>query len=281
MKCLMSLLMVGLMATAAGADLIGSEDFDGGAVNLTGTTNVFDRGAGGGTLGDVFGRCSQYAGGAGTGGPYEVFDDTVTDTSGGGVYPGDYLGIAGQNSTAFFAMNDMDGADGPGLNDAVWTFDVSTMISLTNITIDIAAMGDFEASSTDGFLIEARIDAGAYLEIFKGRTDEAAYKTYRLMDDGVTAFADDDPLELSIDGTATGIYLDKCVAATGDFDSYTSIALAGGSGSTLDIRVSWAGTPSGSEPMGFDNFTINGTVPEPTSLALLAIGGLAILRRRR
>jgi hypothetical protein len=51
--------------------------------------------------------------------------------------------------------------------------------------------------------------------------------------------------------------------------------------STLDIRVSWAGNPSGSEPQGIDNITINGVVPEPGSLALLALGGLMIARRRR
>lgn len=269
------------------ADIIAFEDFDGGALNLNSTANVFDFDAGGGTDGDVFGRVSQFAGGAGTGGPFDVFDDSVVDTSGGGVFPGDSRGISGQFGTAFFAMNDADAVldvSGAPLNNAVWTFDISSALAIDNIQMDIAAMGDFEASSLDGFLVEAQIDGGGYQEIFRGVTDEAASKVYRLMDDGTVPIDTNDPLELFIDGVATGTFLDKSVAATGLFDTFVSTAFAGSSGLTMDIRISWAGTPSGSEPMGFDNFTINGTIiPEPTGLVLLSLAvlgaGLAIRRR--
>ena len=106
------------------AAVIAFEDFDGGAINLSGTANVFDFGAGGGTVGDVFGRVSQFAGGAGTGGPFDVWDDSVTDTSGFGVFAGDTISVAGQNTSAFFAMNDMDGSGiVPVLPDATWSFD--------------------------------------------------------------------------------------------------------------------------------------------------------------
>ena len=218
----------------------------------------FDYGSGGGDLGDVFGRVSPFNGGAGTGGPFDIWDDSVADMSGGGVFPGDLIGIAGQNSTAFFAMNDMDGTSAPGFTDATWSFDISSAQSIQNIQIDIAALGDFEASSSDGFLIEAQIDGGGFAEIFRATTDEDAFKDYRPMDDG-GIFSDDDPLQLFIDGSGTPIgFLDKSDAASGLFDTYTSTLFAGQSGSTLDIRVSWSGTPSGSEPMGIDNITING-----------------------
>jgi hypothetical protein len=261
------------------ADVYGYENFDGGAVNLNGTSNVFPFNGGGGTVGDVFGTVSQFAGGSGTGGPFDVYDDSVADTSGGGAFPADALGIAGQNSTGFFAMNDSDGFT-PSVNNAVWNFDISgATLGLTDISIDIAAMGDFEASSTDGFLIEAQIDGGGYQEIFKGRTDEALSHTYRPMDGG-TAVLLNDPLVLSIDGVTTGIVLDKSDAATGAFDTYVSTLLAGATGSQLDVRISWAGTPSGGEPMGMDNITVNG-IPEPASLSLLLVGAVAGLRRRR
>jgi hypothetical protein len=270
-----------LVAGTATADLVGFEDFDGGAINLSSTSNVFDFNAGGGTLGDVFGRVSPFNGGAGTGMPFDVADDSVADVSGGGVFPGDLIGISGQNGTAFFAMNDMDGSGMPQIiNDATWTFDISSAISLTDVTIDIAALGDFEASSLDGFQIYAQIDGGGFVEIFRGVVDEDAFKDYRPMDDG-GVFSDDDPLELFIDGTATGIYLDKADAGTGLFDSYSSTAFAGQSGSTMDIRISWEGTPSGSEPMGMDNITINGTIPTPGALALLGLAGVVARRRRR
>ncbi|MHC4218279.1 MAG: hypothetical protein ACYSU7_07450 [Planctomycetota bacterium] len=267
-----------LAAGTASADVIAFEDFDGGAVNLSSTTNVFDFNAGGGALGDVFGRVSPWNGGLGTGMPFDVADDSVIDVSGGGAFPGDTRGLSGQNGTAFFAMNDMDAV---AVNNAVWSFDISSAISITDITMDIGAMGDFEASSLDGFLIEAQIDGGGYTAIFQGIVDEAASKVYRLMDDGTVPSDTNDPLELFIDGAATGTFLDKSVAATGNFDSYTSLALAGQSGSNLDIRISWAGTPSGSEPMGMDNFTINGTIPAPGALALLGLAGVVARRRRR
>lgn len=286
MKKVMYTLALGSVFALAGTsmgDVVASEDFDGGAVNLMGTANVFDFGAGGGTGGDVFGRVSPFNSG-GTGGPFDVWDDTVADMSGGGAFPNDTLGIAGQNSTAFFAMNDMDGdIDGGGnsLNNAVWTFDISSAVSITNVMIDIGAMGDFEASSSDGFRIEAQVDGGGYTEIFLARTNEDLFKDYRPLDGGFV-FSDDDPLELFIDGAVDAVgTLDKSDPNTGLFDTYTSVALAGQSGSTLDIRVSWDGTPSGSEPMGIDNITVNGTVPAPGALALLGIAGVAVRRRRR
>jgi len=269
-------------STSAYADVIGFEDFDGGAINLMSTVNVFDYGAGGGAGGDVFGRVSPWNGGLGTGGPFDVWDDSVVDSSGGGVFPGDSRGLAGKGATAFFAMNDMDGAEMPNiLPDATWSFDISSALSITDITMDIAAMGDFEAASLDGFLVEAQIDGGGYVPIFAGITDEDGVQAYRFMDDGTVPVDTNDPLELHIDGVATGQYLDRGGTGTGVFDSYTSLALAGQSGSTLDIRVSWAGTPSGSEPMGLDNFTINGVIPAPGALALLGVAGLAARRRRR
>ena len=249
---LFGLLFLGI----AKADVIGSEDFDGGAVNLSSTTNVFDYGAGGGSGDDVFGRVSSFAGG-GTGGPVDVWDDTQVNNSGSGVNPLDTVGIAGQNTSGFFAMNDMDGGGAPGFTFATWSFDISLAASLDNIQMDLAALGDFEAAATDGFMVEAQIDGGGFFEIFRARTQQGTIKTYRPFDNSV-ATTDNDPLELFIDGVATGILLDKSDAATGLFDTYTSVGVAGMSGSTLDIRVSWTGFPSGNEPMGFDNIVING-----------------------
>ena len=65
-KWMVYLVVFGMLfaVTQAGfAVLIGTEDFDGGAVNLSSTTNVFDFGAGGGSAGDVFGRVSAFFGG--------------------------------------------------------------------------------------------------------------------------------------------------------------------------------------------------------------------------
>ncbi len=181
-------------------------------------------------------------------------------------------------------MNDPDGTDdgnGSPLNNARWTFDISGAVSLTSISFDIAAMGNFEASSSDGFRVEARVDGNAFQTIFAGTTDESANRNFRAFDVG-TLVNLVDRLELSIDGVATGNFLDKSDAATSAFDTFTSLLLAGQSGSTLDIRISWMGTTSGGEPMGFDNFTINGTViPEPGAAGLLAVASLGLMAGRR
>jgi hypothetical protein len=275
-----------LTSSSANAAVIGLEDFDGGAINLSSTSNVFDFGAGGGSSGDVFGRVSPgFAGG--TGAPFDVADDSVgvggTGYSGAPAFPDDTLGIAGNNTSAFFAMNDMDGSTAPDpvLSDATWTFDITSAQSIDNIQIDLAAMGDFEASSSDGFSIWARVDANPYQQIFLASTDEDTFKSYRPLDGGFV-FMDDDPLELFIDGAAVSVgFLDKSVAATGQFDTYTSTLLTGSVGSTLDVQVQWTGTPSGSEPMGIDNITINGTpIPEPATIMLLAAAGLGVVGLR-
>ncbi len=160
--------------------------------------------------------------------------------------------------------------DAVAVNNATWTFDISSASSISNIQMDIGALGDFEASTLDGFTIEARIDLASYQTIFVATTDESAFKTYRPLDGGFV-FADDDPLELFIDSAATSVgFLDKSDPTTGRFDTYTSTLLTGQSGSTLDIRVSWSGTPSGSEPMGIDNITINGEAAPIPSILLLS-----------
>lgn len=281
MKTQMAIAALAAACGIAHADILGLEDFDGGAINLSGTANVFDYNAGGGTAGDVFGRVGAAVNG-GPGMPFDMADDSVADVSGAGAFAGDTLGLAGQNTSAFFGMNDMDGnidGNGNSLNNAVWSFNLGAGAVITDISIDIAALGDFEASSTDGFLIEARTDGGTYQTIFEARTDEAAFHTYRAFDGGFV-FSDDDPLRLAIDGGAFVSILDKSDAATGAFDTYTSTLFNGVAAGTVDIRVSWQGTPSGSEPMGIDNITING-VPAPGAFALLGLGGLAAARRRR
>lgn len=274
-----------LASTSASAVQIAGEDFDGGALNLNGTTNVFNYGSGGGTGGDLFGRVDPGV----TGSAFDLADDSAAGVSGttglpGTAFPADSRGVIGQKSSAVFGLVDSNGdIDGSGnsLNDAVWSFDISSAIALTDITVDIGAMGDFESSSQDGVRIDAQIDGGGYTTIFLARTDEAASKTYRALDDG-DVFSENDPLELFIDGSSTAAgTLDKSVAATGALDTWTSTLFAGQSGTTLDVRVSWDGSPSGSEAIAIDNIAVNGVVPEPSSLALIGLGGLCMLRRRR
>lgn len=247
---------------------LGFEDFDGNAINLNSTANVSDFGVAGGTGGDVFGRVDGQSGG--TGMPFDVADDTEADVSGarlGTNFPGDTSGLVGQNSTAFFALNDADGVPGAP-NNATWTFSGWGSATLNFINIKLAAIGDFEASSSDGFLIEASIDGGAFQELFRARTNENASKVYRALDGGLVPEFND-PLELFIDGNTTAVgFLDKSNPTTGAFDTYSSTLLNGSTAASVTIRLSWSGSPSGSEPMGVDDITIKGVVSHVLPLLL-------------
>jgi len=237
---------------------LGFEDFDNNSLNLSTSANVADYGMAGGAGGDVFGRVDGQAGGNGM--PFDVADDTEADVSGartGDNFPGDTSGLVGQNSTGFFALNDADGVEGPP-NDATWTFSGWGAATLSSIEIDLAAIGDFEASSSDGFLIEAAIDGGAFQEIFRAVTNESTSKTYRALDGGFVPDLND-PLELFTDGSLSSVgFLDKSDPITGAFDTYTSSLFNGLSAASVSIRLSWSGTPSGSEPIGIDNISIKG-----------------------
>lgn len=280
-------ILISLAASAsffvgAGAEIVGFEDFDGGSVNLSSTSNVYTVGSEPGITSpaDAFGITDNVT----IGGPFDFWDATVLDTAAVGNFSTDSRGLGGINTTAFWGMVDPDGgSDDVANNNATWSFGFGGPQTLTSIQMDIAAMGDFEASSSDGFTVDAQIDGGGYQTIFQGITNEAISHTYRLFDDGVTAPTENDPLELFIDGsvTAAGI-LDKADSASGNFDTYTSVLFAGQSASTLDVRISWAGSPSGLEPMGFDNITIN-AVPEPSAFAAIfgAAALLAAAGRRR
>jgi predicted extracellular nuclease len=248
--------------------VLGFEDFDGNPINLNSTTNVSDYGLAGGSGGDVFGRVNGQPGG--TGMPFDVADDTQADVSGAGTgdsFPGDTSGLVGQNSTAFFALNDADGVTGSP-NNATWTFSGWGAATLTSIEIDLGAIGDFEASSSDGFLIEAALNGGEFQELFRAETNESASKTYRALDGGFIPDLND-PLELFIDGSSTSAgFLDKSDPATGNFDTFTSTLFNGAAAESVSIRLSWSGSPSGSEPMGIDNISIQGETSSVLPLLL-------------
>jgi len=248
--------------------ILGFENFDSNTINLNTTSNVGDYGMAGGTGGDVFGRVDGQTGGSGM--PFDVADDTQADVSGartGENFPGDTSGLVGQNSTAFFAINDADAVAGSP-NDASWTFSGWGAAILSSIEIDLGAIGDFETSSSDGFIIEAAIDGGEFQELFRAETNESASKTYRALDGGFVPELND-PLELFIDGSSTSVgFLDKSDPVTGNFNTYVSTLFNGVAASSVTIKLSWNGSPSGSEPMGIDNISVKGETSDVLPLLL-------------
>ncbi len=268
------------LSNVASADVIvAQEDFDGGALNLSGMQNVGPFPGAGGDFQNVFGvvlGANQGGGGM----PRAVADDTIASVSGSGVSPGDSLGIAGSATGTFFAMDNPDQVN----NNAVWSFDISSSPGLTRVQMDLAAMGNF--NNGQGFLVEAQIDTGGYQSIFQASPDTSTSGfQYRVMDGGA-AFSYDNPLQVFIDGSSTAAgFLNKSDSLSGRFDTYESVLFAGQTGSTMDIRLSWThptNNPAGGKPSGMDNIVIRG-VPEPASCAILGFMalGVAIGRRRK
>jgi hypothetical protein len=188
------------------------------------------------SLGDGF---QKYQRGVSPSIPFSIADDSLS------IFPGDSLGIIKEGNTdEFFGVTDTVNGDTLGAPvTATWEFDISSATGALGLSIDIGAMGDFEASDT--FVWEYSIDGGPTLTAFSNTVDEAGDYTYTL--DGGASFTLNDPM--LVDDLAT-----------------FSTALAG-SGSTLTLTLT-ASTDGGSEAFAFQNLIItSGGTPPPPGVA--------------
>lgn len=249
------------LATCAQAQIGRAVSPDAGDDNYLTETITVDPGYDGQAMlntwspGDMFGITSRPdADGTSSGMPFAMADDSLT------IFPGDSQGIVGELDLGrFFGVVDsVNGSNPSGTGMAEWTFDISGAGALT-VSIDFAAMGDFESSDVHTF--EYSIDGGGYQPLFSSTIDEDGSQTY-IMDDG-GSYTLDDPMYIN------GVLMDN--------DFQTVSAAAAGSGSTLAIRYI-GGSDGGSEAFAFRNVVI---VPTPGTVALLAVGGIAAIRRRR
>lgn len=221
----------------AGDMLVG----DPNAVNLNSVLNAF-RGAYS-SPGDGF---QKYQRGVSSLIPFALVDDSVS------IFTSDDQGIVGESDTEeFFGI--VDTVNGDPVNDtanATWTFDISGVGSLDSISIDLAAMGDFETS--DEYLWEARIvnadnnSFPPFTSLFSVVVDKTATQTY-VLDSGNT-FTLPDPMTVN------------STLLTNDFQSFTfPLAGSGGLGTTLELRVT-ATANGGDEALAFRNIRIFGEV---------------------
>ena len=169
--------------------------------------------------------------------PNTILDDTA------GSFSSDTLGIIGATDVDnFFGVVDTENSDNSGLLTAEWTFDISSVVSDLELSIDMAAMGDFEASN-DSFLFEVSIDGSAFTTLFEATVDENISQTYTL--ESGTQVSLNDPLVL--DG----------VVLSNSFQTFAE--LLGTIGDELTLRFT-AMADGGSEAFAFRNIVIEGMV---------------------
>ena len=257
-----------LFGSTSQAAIIAFNDFD-ASLNLTSSSsspvafNSFSSG------GDGWGTYS-YAGG----GPFGLFDDSTgvggapgTASGGNDPFPADTLGLVQSTKTdSFFGITDTTNGDvSNGEMTAEFVFDISSAAGgLTSIDVDFAGMGDFEVS--DDLVLSFSIDGSAFAEIMTDTVDEAGSANYTMQDGDVVTL--DDPMSMN------GVEL------TNEFQTVS--AAVTGTGNSLTLRV-FADTDGGAEALALDNIVINGStaVPEPSSLAIVALFSVIGLTRRR
>lgn len=199
------------------------------------------------SFGDIFGSTNANSG-APDNAPFSVIDDSNPACP--SFFPNDNQGVVPCSyPSRFFAMSDTENPDNMGDVSAEWVFDISGSVNLTNIKIDMSAMGDFEVAN-DNFIWSYSIDGGPSAVIFNMMPDEAISATYTMFDGDM--FTLNDPMKVN------GILL------LNNFTTFT--APVSGSGSQLTLRLEGMGD-GGAEALAWDNIEILGIssgAPVPT-----------------
>jgi hypothetical protein len=273
------------IAAPARAETVATLDFDSSFLRFSGVTSTATPSQF--APGDMFNtgnRSSLQPNGVGL--PFAMSDDSIAAAEGNTVFATDTLGVVGQAKTdTFFGVSDTvngNAANGPDTQVATWTWDISDVAAVTALSIDFAAMGDFELA--DQFLFEVLVDGLVVSTAFSFTADEDLSLAY-FMDN-----PDNNPVNLNdpLVETITGTVINKADRMTGAFTTLTYAFAGALSGGTLGLRLT--ATTDGNEAFAFDNVafegrTGNAVIPEPSSIALAGFGlaalaGVAIRRRR-
>ena len=155
----------------------------------------------------------------------------------------------------------------PGINITGFT-DLSVTAALGALD-DEPNFNNYENSifgQADGYDIFATIDAGPRTLLASWRGSDAS---------APGGSAGNGDLYLDTDGDGVGNF-DPATLLTRVLTDYTFAIAGTGNSLTIEIEVE---SSSSFEMVAFDNVRVNG-VPEPSTLALLALGVLPLLRRR-
>ncbi len=245
-----------LALTNVSAEIIAFDMVGSSSLNLTEYNNAFTDAFS--SPGDGF---QIYQQGVSSTIPFALIDDSAV------VFPSDSLGIVNSGNTdTFFGMVDTVNSNNNEPVSAEWVFDVTGATNLS-LSLDMAAMGDFESS--DVFSWSYSLDGGALTSLFDGITDDTIAQDYTL--EGGNSFNLNDPM------TVNGVSLSN------EFLNFSN--MINGTGSSLSIFLIGSSN-GGSEAIAFQNLIINGddtiTVNEPSILILFGMGlGLVGFARRK
>ncbi|MEM9828877.1 MAG: PEP-CTERM sorting domain-containing protein [Planctomycetota bacterium] len=178
---------------------------------------------------------------------------------------GTFYEIFGVQGSGYFGAMDTNGEpEGGDVIELSWTgIDVSGLTDLS--------FSGFFAEDTDGtnedwddnssFLVEAQIDGGGFVSLFAVEA---------------TGGTNSSPaVDTDFDGVGDG------AAITDTLTEFS--AVIGGTGSTLDLRLTISNLEAGDEDIAFDNITVAGVaaIPEPSSMAVLGLLGIGAMRSAR
>lgn len=188
-----------------------------------------------------------------------AFDFSFTTANGGSV---------AENSISTFPL-DMVGLD--GLTNDITGMGESAPFAIASLELEIAGL----SHSTPMNLTALLIDSFGRLNVIVMDGQGGSFSIT-----GVDlAFNDNAPVPLPVGGQiTTGTFLPPALATVNDFAQFDN----SGTGAWVlviinDVRNNQLGGGNAS----FDSFTLRGTVPEPVTLSLLALGALVTLRRTR
>lgn len=241
--------------TSSHAGLIAFDLYDNKSQNLIEYNNPFQNGFSH-SIDDSFQIHQQGA---------TLISDGLLDNSN---HQSDQLGLieAGKDHESFFAVQDLDNPSNPsGQATASWTFDVKDASDLL-VSVDIAAMGDFELS--DWFRWDYSIDNLERKTLFELNTEQQKTQAYQMASGSTVSL--DDPIYVNDQNPSNGLL-------NNHFNSFSKQIL--GTGFQLELFFT-AHQNGGSEVLAFRNLIIEGdkntrsgaAIPAPTTVALLLLG---------
>ncbi len=238
-----------LVLTPSSLNRIASDNFD-AQQNVTSVSMVTDLGTSSSHLdvfsstGDLFGITDgNSSAGMPLQAPFALVDDAF-DVSCPGYFASDNAGVVPCNyGNNFFGIVDSQNGDNSGAVTATWNFDISSASLVTQLCIDMGAMGDFESSS-DYFRFSMQIDGGTSSVIFSAVSDDDISASYDVANGPVVL---NDPLILT-DAKGSRVLTNGMTTFCVDVNQT-------GSNLRLDLEALFDG---GAEAVAFDNIVLFG-----------------------